>query len=151
MERRIGEIFEYQDKILQVKEAEGKFCEGCVFLTKCTCETKGEVGWCGKGTRTDKKNVIFVEVKNQQETETVKERKIGEKFDYYGKMLEVVQTKSDTCYNCCFKEETGRCSRLKSKTGVCDVIQRSDRRPVIFIEVKDKTKEQPQQTENQKS
>ena len=136
MERRIGEVFEYQGKIFRVKEAEGKICEGCSFLTKCTCEIKGEVGWCGCGTRSDKKNVIFVEVKEQQEPETVKERKIGEKFDYYGKTLEVVETKSDTCYQCCFKEETGRCSRIKSKTGVCDMIKRSDRRPVIFVEVK---------------
>ena len=136
MERRIGEIFEYQGKILRVKEAEGKICEGCLFLNKCTCETKGAVGWCDCGTRSDKKNVIFVEVKEQQETETVKERKIGEKFDYYGKTLEVVETKSDTCYQCCFKEETGRCSRIKSKTGLCDMHKRSDRRPVIFVEVK---------------
>ena len=136
MERKIGEVFEYQGKILRVKEAEGKICEGCLFLNKCTCEIKGEVGWCGCGTRSDKKNVIFVEVKEQQETEAVKERKIGEKFDYYGKTLEVVETKSDTCYQCCFKEETGRCSRIKSKTGVCDMIKRSDRRPVIFMEVK---------------
>ena len=150
MERRIGEIFEYQGKILRVKEAEGKICEGCLFLNKCTCETKGSVGWCGCGTRSDKKNVIFVEVKEPQETEAVKERKIGETFDYYGKTLEVVETKSDTCYQCCFKEETGRCSRIKSKTGLCDMHKRSDRRPVIFVEVKNESKEQPQQTEKPK-
>ena len=148
MERKIGEIFEYEGKILRVKEVEGKICKGCLFLNKCTCETKGIVGWCGCGTRSDKKNVIFVEVKEQQETEAVKERKIGEKFDYYGKTLEVVETKSDTCYQCCFKEETGRCSRIKSKTGVCDAHKRSDRRPVIFVEVKNETKEQPHQKLN---
>ena len=148
MERKIGEIFEYEGKILRVKEVEGKICKGCLFLNKCTCETKGIVGWCGCGTRSDKKNVIFVEVKEQQELETVKERKIGEKFDYYGKTLEVVETKSDTCYQCCFKEETGRCSRIKSKTGVCDAHKRSDRRPVIFVEVKNETKEQPHQKLN---
>ena len=131
MERRVGEVFEYQGKIFRVKEAEGKICEGCSFLNKCTCETKGAVGWCDCGTRSDKKNVIFVEVKEQQETETVKERKIGEKFDYYGKTLEVVETKSDLCYQCCFKEETGRCSRSKTKTGLHDKHKPSDRRPVI--------------------
>ena len=150
MERKIGEVFEYQGKILQVKEEEGIICEGCLFLSKCTCETKSTVGCCDCGTRSDKKNVIFVEVKEQQETEAVKERKIGEKFDYYGKTLEVVETKSDTCYQCCFKEETGRCSRIKSKTGVCDMHKRSDRRPVIFMEVKNESKEQPQQTEKPK-
>lgn len=70
------------------------------------------------------------------------ERKIGEKFEYDGKTLEVVETKSDTCYKCCFKGETGCCSKNKSKTGECEMLKRSDRRPVIFVEVKDKTKEQ---------
>ena len=147
MERKIGEIFEYEGKILRVKEVEGKICKGCLFLNKCTCEIKKSVGWCGVGMRSDKKDVIFVEAKDiAHETEAVKERKIGETFKYDGKTLEVVETKSDTCYQCCFKEETGRCSRIKSKTGVCDAHKRSDRRPVIFVEVKDKTKEQPQQT-----
>ena len=151
MERKVGEVFEYQGKIFLVKEAEGKICEGCSFLNKCTCETKGTVGWCGCGTRSDKKNVIFVEVKEPtHETEAVKERKIGEKFDYYGKTLEVVQTKSDTCYQCCFKEETGRCSRIKSKTGVCDMIKRSDRRPVIFVEVKKQSQKESEAVKERK-
>ena len=78
------------------------------------------------------------------------ERKIGEIFEYDGKTLEVVETKSDTCYLCCFKENDGRCSKNKSKVGQCEMIKRSDRRPVIFGEVKDKTKEQSQQTEKPK-
>ena len=77
------------------------------------------------------------------------ERKIGEIFEYNGKTLEVVETKSDTCYKCCFKEETGCCSKNKSKTGECEMIKRTDRRPVIFVEVKKETKEQPQQTKPQ--
>ena len=78
------------------------------------------------------------------------ERKIGEIFNYDGKTLEVVETKSDTCYQCCFKENDGRCSKNKSKVGECEMIKRSDRRPVIFVEVKNKSKEQPQQTETPK-
>ena len=77
------------------------------------------------------------------------ERKIGEIFNYNDKTFEVVETKSDTCYLCCFKENDGRCSKNKSKVGECEMIKRSDRRPVIFVEVKDKTKEQPHQTEPQ--
>lgn len=64
------------------------------------------------------------------------ERKIGEKFEYEGKTLEVVETKSDTCYHCYFKKDNGRCSRIKPKTGECDMYERSDKRPVIFVEVK---------------
>ena len=78
------------------------------------------------------------------------EREIGNIFEYDGKMLEVVETKSDTCYQCCFKENDGRCSKNKSKVGECEMIKRSDRRPVIFVEVNNVPKKQPQQTEKAK-
>lgn len=142
MERRIGEIFEYQGKILRVKEAEGKICEGCSFLNKCTCETKGTVGWCDCGTRSDKKNVIFVEVKDQshKESETVKERKIGDVFDYEGKKLRVEEFRSD-CVGCFFD---GQCSKtIKETTGACGSSIREDGKNVIFVEDKNDYREQP--------
>lgn len=79
MERRIGEIFEYDGKILRVKEAEEERCDGCLFSNKCSCDIKWSVGLCHCGMRSDKKDVIFVEAKDlAHETEVVKERKIGE-------------------------------------------------------------------------
>lgn len=151
MERKIGEKFEYQGKKLIVEENKSKSCGGCFFNEFCPLIVRQTAGECQAESRVDNKYVIFVEVKEPtQETEAVKERKIGEIFNYDGKTLEVVETKSDTCYNCYFKEETGRCSRIKSKTGVCDIQRRTDKRPVIFIEIKDKTKEQHQQTKNPK-
>ena len=146
MERKIGDTFEYQGKKLIVEENKSDNCGGCFFNGQCPLIVRQTAGECQAESRVDNKYVIFVEVKEQHETKAVKERKIGEIFNYDGKTLEVVETKSDTCYNCYFKEKTGRCSRIKSKTGVCDAHKRSDRRPVIFVEVKDKTKEQPQQT-----
>ena len=119
------------------------------FNGQCPLIVRQTAGECQAESRVDNKYVIFVEVKEQQDTEAVKERKIGEIFNYDGKTLEVVETKSDTCYNCYFKEKTGRCSRIKSKTGACDMIKRTDRRPVIFVKVKDKTKEQPHEEPQQ--
>lgn len=149
MERKIGEIFEYEGKILRVKEAEEERCDGCLFSNKCSCDIKWSVGLCHCGMRSDKKDVIFVEAKDlADETEAVKERKIGETFKYDGKTLEVVETKSESCYQCWFKEYNGRCTRIKSKTGECGMVERSDKRPVIFVEVKNDTKEQPHQTES---
>ena len=149
MERKIGEIFEYDGKILRVKEAEEERCDGCLFSNKCSCDIKWSVGLCHCGMRSDKKDVIFVEAKDiAHETEAVKERKIGETFKYDGKTLEVVETKSESCYQCWFKEYNGRCTRIKSKTGECGMVERSDKRPVIFVEVKDKPKEQPHQKLN---
>ena len=136
MERKIGDTFEYQGKKLIVEESNNGSCVGCFFNGQCPLIVRKTAGECQAESRVDNKYIIFVEVKEQQETEAVKERKIGEIFDYDGKTLEVVETKSDTCYNCYFKEKTGRCSRIKSKTGVCDMHKRTDRRPVIFMEVK---------------
>ena len=150
MERKIGEIFEYQGKKLIVEESNSGGCGGCFFKELCPLIVRKTAGECQAESRVDNKHVIFVEVKEQKETKAVKERKIGEKFEYDGKTLEVVETKYDTCYLCCFKENDGRCSKNKSKVGECEMIKRSDRRPVIFVEVKDKTKEQPQQTEKPK-
>ena len=150
MERKIGDTFEYQGKKLIVEENKSDNCVGCFFNGQCPLIVRKTAGECQAESRVDNKYVIFVEVKEQHETKAVKERKIGEKFEYDGKTLEVVETKSDTCYLCCFKENDGRCSKNKSKVGECEMIKRSDRRPVIFVEVKDKTKEQPQeQTEPQ--
>ena len=136
MERKIGDTFEYQGKKLIVEESNNGSCVGCFFNGQCPLIVRKTAGECQAESRVDNKYIIFVEVKEQQETEAVKERKIGEIFDYDGKTLEVVETKSDTCYNCYFKEKTGRCSRIKSKTGVCNMHKRTDRRPVIFMEVK---------------
>ena len=147
MERKIGDTFEYQGKKLIVEENKSGGCGGCFFNKFCPLIVRQTAGECQAESRVDNKYVIFVEVKEQHETEAVKERKIGEKFGYDGKTFEVVETKSDTCYLCCFKENDGRCSKNKSKVGECEMIKRSDRRPVIFVEVKDKTKEQLHQTE----
>lgn len=150
MERKIGDTFEHKGKKLIVEESNSGSCGGCFFNGQCPLIVRKTAGECQAESRVDNKYVIFVEVQKQQETEAVKERKIGEKFDYYGKTLEVVQTKSDTCYQCCFKEETGRCSQIKSKTGVCDMIKRSDRRPVIFIEVKKQSQKEAEAVKQRK-
>ena len=115
MERKIGDTFEYQGKKLIVEENKSDNCGGCFFNGQCPLIVRKTAGECQAESRVDNKYVIFVEVKKQQDAEAVKERKIGEIFNYDGKTLEVVETKSDTCYNCYFKEKTGRCSRIKSK------------------------------------
>ena len=94
------------------------FCR-LLFNELCTLIVRKTAGEYQAESRVDNKYVIFVEVKEQQEAETVKERKIGEKFNYYGKTLEIVETKTDSCYECCFKKDIMRCSQNKSKTGEC--------------------------------
>ena len=56
MERKIGEIFEYDDKKLKVGETENFSCHGCCFLElgyKCYDQM------CMCYNRKDRKNVVF--------------------------------------------------------------------------------------------
>lgn len=64
MERKIGEIFEFEGKKIEVKAA-GNGCGGCFLKEKCCIESADLVGTCGAGDRTDKKHVVFVEVQEQ--------------------------------------------------------------------------------------
>ena len=68
MERIIGEIFEFEDKKLQVKESASSGCDGCFFDEQRIPRSKYVAGYCFK-FRADKKKVIFVEATEQNQTE----------------------------------------------------------------------------------
>lgn len=59
MERKVGEIFEYEGIKLEVVETEDFSCHGCYFLTlrrECSKQL------CMRYNRKDKKNVVFKSV-----------------------------------------------------------------------------------------
>lgn len=59
MERKVGEIFEYNDKKLKVVETEYFSCHDCYFLTlRCECSQQ----LCLRFLRKDRKNVVFKSV-----------------------------------------------------------------------------------------
>lgn len=62
MERSIGEVFDYKEKKLEVVESEDKNCIGCNFFQEKNCGDISILGECSGGYRADKKEVIFVEV-----------------------------------------------------------------------------------------
>ena len=64
MERKIGETFEYEGKKIEVKAA-SRACDVCFLEEKCCIDLAVLLGTCGAGDRTDKKDVIFVEVQKQ--------------------------------------------------------------------------------------
>ena len=70
------------------------------------------------------------------------ERKIGEVFEHQGVNVKVVATEFNNCGNCCFLEENAPCSRIRTIAGECLSRKRTDKKSVIFVEVKD---EQPQE------
>ncbi|MGN1125167.1 MAG: hypothetical protein ACI4SM_03175 [Candidatus Gastranaerophilaceae bacterium] len=67
MERKIGEIFRYKGKTLEVvkspEDIENRYCTDCYFepFISCTC-VNAITGHCSSGLRKDKKDVIFKEV-----------------------------------------------------------------------------------------
>ena len=63
MERKIGETFEYKGEMFKVAEAKGDICIGCFFNGRCfASDVAGE---CESEYRSDKKEVIFVEIQEQ--------------------------------------------------------------------------------------
>ena len=65
MERKIGEIFTYNDKTYQV--VEGNTCEGCAFMKNGRCFSISKLlGLCSYTNRTDKTGIIFKEINNME-------------------------------------------------------------------------------------
>ena len=65
MERKIGEVFTYNDKTYQV--VEGNTCEGCAFMKNGRCFSISKLlGLCSYTNRTDKTGIIFKEINNME-------------------------------------------------------------------------------------
>ena len=146
MERKIGETFEYEGKTFRVKENENYGCHSCFFYKRCTLSVIKMAGQCEPDCREDNKDVVFVEVQEQpQKTEEIKERKVGEVFEYEGHKLKVVaDTDGRKCPKCFFYSRD--CSLIRDVTGYCLKEKRIDRKSVTFVEVKG---EQPQEQAEQ--
>ena len=145
MERKIGETFEYKGKIFKVAEAKGDICIGCFFNGRCfASDVAGE---CESEYRSDKKEVIFVEIQEQpqqaeqpQEAEEGRERRIGEVFEYEGKKLKVVEGENE-CDKCYFYNKI-YCTRIDRIAGACLMSRRIDNKSVKFVEVMEEPEKQ---------
>ena len=65
-EYNIGEVFAFGLKMLQCvsESSESDSCKGCVFQDLNECPT-GFVGPCDRESRSDKQDIIFVELKKE--------------------------------------------------------------------------------------
>ena len=78
MERKIGEVFEYQGKKLKVVETTRDLCFDCYFFDGVNCQrTEREGGECSDSKRADYKPVIFVEAKDEQPQEQAKQPQLN--------------------------------------------------------------------------
>ena len=91
MERKIGEIFEYNDKWYQC--VKGDICADCAFVKKhCNDSSLFEaIGSCNKFCRKDAASVIFKELE-----------KVGKPITVNGKNVQLLKTTIANCKNCAF-------------------------------------------------
>lgn len=162
MERKIGEVFKFEGQWLKVQEEEkgiDNLCEGCFLEKKDCARFRSFIGECTRSKRSDEKGVVFVDItykpreqqqeeQPQKETEEIKERKIGETFEYQGKKLKVMETEGSTCYNCYFKYRDCDCD-IRKVLGACLSETRTDNKPVIFKEVEEEAEEQQQEEQKE--
>ena len=69
MERKIGETFEYEGHKLRVVEGGIDKCDECFFYNIDCISNKYVRGFCAGDSRTDKKNVIFMEYNDEHPQE----------------------------------------------------------------------------------
>ncbi len=66
MERKIGEVFEFDGKKLRVEKIKNGSCTGCYLYDKSCFNNKGVTGECVDDFREDNTDVIFKEVANEE-------------------------------------------------------------------------------------
>ena len=81
MERKIGEIFEYNGWMYQVVEQTEKSCKACYFYSDEGCFVSTGLGWCRHYSRNDNKSVIFK-----------KPEKVGEPYEFDGHLFQSYRT-----------------------------------------------------------
>ena len=64
------------------------------------------------------------------------ERKIGETFEYKGRVYKTIQSLSDSCRNCAFVNEPCYACVFKKIVGCCSMTVREDKKNIIFKEIK---------------
>lgn len=64
------------------------------------------------------------------------ERKIGETFEYEGKVYKTIQSLSDSCRNCAFVNEPCYACIFNKIVGGCSMTVREDKNNIIFKEIK---------------
>lgn len=106
MERKIGEIFEYNGEWYQCIHTKSLGCENCDLATKSDihCSDVFEIrGECLSCYRKDGKSVIFKKLE-----------KLGEPIWIFGKEVQLVKTTFRCCHNCTFRGENYNCELVVS-------------------------------------
>ena len=80
MERKVGEVFQYEGKSYQVVESIR--CDGCAFNRSAKCSTIREpLGSCDSIRRKDRINVVFKEIKGMENNQLIIDIPEGMRID----------------------------------------------------------------------
>lgn len=113
MERKVGEIFEYNGEWYQCLEGTG--CYKCAFYDKNICIANNPHCTC----RSDKKNVIFKKLE-----------KVGEPMKIHDRLVLKVKTDAYKCMRCCFYSK-GTCELTMEECAYYDCGEE-----IKFVEIK---------------
>lgn len=80
MERKIGEIFEYNGGWYQAVEQTEKSCKACYFYSDEGCFVSTGLGWCRHYSRNDNKSVIFKKLE-----------KVGEPYEFQKRIIQAYE------------------------------------------------------------
>ena len=104
MERKIGEIFEYNGEWYQCLENNSHCCEYCDFGELGDCDIIA----CASGERNDNKEVYFKKLENDREPITVK-----------GRTFQKLILDNCSCANCVFNFHNKECYKDSYIDGLC--------------------------------
>lgn len=104
-ERKIGEIFEYNDEFFQCVESSG--CALCAF-NETDCDDI-DTGCCEVNTRSDRKSVIFKRLE-----------KVGGPVTVKGRTFQKLTSDNNSCKECVFNVPNKACCKNSYIEGICD-------------------------------
>jgi hypothetical protein len=141
MERKIGERFQWKDRILgkdrilEVCVDEDNACEKCFFCDyECNADRiRNDIGQCIG--RPDGASIYFKEVNKKEDYE----RQVGDVFEWDGKKIVVKETERTiphmhTCEGNCIFYKKCHGSNIRSLRGYCAYFNRKDGKTVYFAE-----------------
>ena len=130
MERKIGETFEYNGKTFKIVEAATNTCIGCAFEGGCPhFSDVDEDGLedCVGDSRTDGKDIIFVEVKPEERHDAVEEvlrLMPNAPFDAILKEMSALHKKKNADYGNAFGKRFERLEGRRKGAGLENAVSR---------------------------
>lgn len=129
MERKIGETFEYKGKTYIVVKGNQNSCMDCAFEGNCPIvkDNPEELGDCENDERTDRTDVVFVEIKPKEKHDAVEEvlrLMPNAPFDAILKEMSELHAKKNADYGNAFGKRFERLEGRRKGAGLENAVSR---------------------------